>query len=196
MKKILTAIAALAFSIPLAQAEKAPTAAGPKFEKYVMDSNYFSCEIPADWELSREKEKDEDYHIYEIELIGPSAGKVSTTIRVSYYAADSDDFAGYQDFIDRNSKNVAGETKNSRENYGPVKEISLNGRKAFELSRDRLEYLHPESKSDESAPLKEKLYILPAREGFYVLHLSSDKDVFEKALPVFDRVVRSFKGRP
>jgi len=28
------------------------------------------------------------------------------------------------------------------------------------------------------------------------VHLSSDKDVFEKALPVFDRVVRSFKGRP
>lgn len=159
--------------------------------RYVMDQNYFSCDIPAGWELSRDKDKDEDYKIYEIQLV-----KASASIFVSYYAADNEDFNGYRDFIKRNSVNVLGETRNTRENYEPVKEKTIGTRRGFELMRERLVYLHPQSKSDESTSLKEKHYVLPAKTGFYVLHLSAPKAIFPEAVQVFEKIADSFKGMP
>ncbi|RJQ45960.1 MAG: hypothetical protein C4538_07545 [Nitrospiraceae bacterium] len=164
-----------------------------EFVKYVMDNNYFSCEIPESWQLQRDEERDVEYKIYEIRLTGPADGKASTDIFVSYYARDNEDFNDYKDFLNSNSKNVAGETKNARENYGPVKKIGLHGRNAYELERERMVYLYPQSKSDESISIKEKLYVIPSREGFYVLHYSASKPVFGEQLPVFERVVNTFR---
>lgn len=170
----------------------AQSASPDGFEKYVMEKNYFSCDIPSGWQLHREAEKDAEYKIYEIQLISPDAG--NTSIFVSYYAKDSEDFVNYTHFLERNSRNVAGETKNNHENYSPVKPMKLNGKKAFELERERMVSLHPESKSDESVSIKEKLYVVTAKEGFYVLHYSASKSMYNKHLPVFERVVKSFKA--
>ncbi|MRR16652.1 MAG: hypothetical protein EG826_09390 [Deltaproteobacteria bacterium] len=164
------------------------TAAGETYQRFVMDQNYFTCDIPADWELIRDKDKDEDYKIYEIQLV-----KGSVSIYVSYYAADNADFAGYEDYIRRNSTNVLGETRSAREIYEPVKDIMIGGRKGFELSRERLVYLHPQSKSDESLQLAEKQYVLPAKKGFYVLHLAAPKAVYPESLPVLERIAGSFR---
>lgn len=166
------------------------------YTKYSMDNNYFSCSIPSAWALSRDKEEDEKYQIFEIQLDAPAAEKVSTSIKIAYYAKESTDFSGYQNFIDRNSKNVFGETKSNRELYEPVKKTKLAGRQAFEISRELMQYLHPESKSDESVQLKEKLYVLPAKEGFYVLSFSAEKTAFLANVKVFEKVAKSFKGKP
>jgi len=162
---------------------------------YCMDSSYFSCDVPSDWSLSREEEKDKEYRIFEIFLSAPESDKVSVEIRVSYYAADNEDFVDYSDFIERNSTNILGETQNAREKYEPVMQTLLGKRTAFELVRERMEYLHPETKSDESAELKEKLFVLPAIDGFYVLHYAAPQSLFAKYLPVFDHISRSFTGR-
>lgn len=171
-------------------------AKGAQFKLYAMDNNFFSCSVPAAWTQERNKDQDEEYKIYEVQLLAPKAGKAPTSITVSYYAADNEDFNGHEDFIKRNSRNVAGETKSSRENYQPVKKIALAGRAGFELARERLVFLHPQSKSDESVQLKEKLYVLPAKAGFYVLHFSAEKGAFLANRAVFERVARSFKGLP
>lgn len=163
-----------------------------QFIKYAMDNNYFTCEIPAIWQFERDKETDAEYKIYEIQLIGPSADNASSEIYVSYYAQDNEDFTDYNIFLVRNSKNILGETKSKRENYGPVNKVVLNGRKTFELERERMVYLHPQSKSDESIHIKEKLYVLPAKEGFYVLHYSAPKLLYDEQLSVFERVVQTF----
>jgi len=213
MKYLIFILAALAVSVSAAQAggvakpltgtaakasglQTAAKAAAKQFKKYTMDNDYFSCAIPAAWTLEREKDKDEEYKIYEIQLLAPETGKAPTSIFVSYYAKENEDFAGYQDFIDRNSKNVAGETKSERETFEPVKKTVLGGRQGFELARVRLVYLHPESKSDESVKLKEKLYVLPAKEGFYVLNFSAPEVSFLKHLKVFEQVASSFKAKP
>jgi len=80
--------------------------------------------------------------------------------------------------------------------YGPVKTMALGKRKAFAFEREKREHLHPESTSDESVMLKEKFYVMPAKEGFFVFHFSAPKAVFAKHLPVFERVARTFKGIP
>ena len=104
-------IGAIGFFAALLVVSAAQTAAGEEYQRYVMDQNYFSCNIPANWEFVRDRERDEDYQIYEIQLV---RGAVS--IYVSYYAGNNEDFNGYEDYIKRNSSNVMGETRNKREN--------------------------------------------------------------------------------
>lgn len=167
-----------------------------QFKNFAMDNNYFSCLVPANWSLERDKEKDEEYKIYEIELFSPKTGKVSTSVRVAYYAGNNEDFNGYEDFVKSNSRNILGETKSKRENYEPAENVTLAGRKAVMLSRERMVFLHPTTKSDESVLLKEKHYVLPAKDGFYVLHFSAPKEAFLANLKVFEKVAKSFKGLP
>ena len=195
--KNLTLIAAtlslMAAAVCLAAQAKT---SGVQFKNYHMDNDYFSCSVPDGWTLERDKDKDEEYRIYEIQLLAPKAEKTPISVFVSYYAKDNEDFNGYEDFVKRNSRNVAGETKNKREIFESAKNITLAGRKGFELSRERLVSLYPKSKSDESVRLKEKLYVLPAKEGFYVLHFSAQKTAFIAYLPVFEKISKSFKGKP
>lgn len=193
-------VAAVLFLVALPAAVAVPaippaaTRAGAQTIEYitfVMDHDYFSCLVPAAWELERNAEEDEEYRIFEFYARAPEP---RTDINVRYLLADNGDFAGYRDFLERNSKNVLGETKNARENYGPVEKTALAGRPAFRLRRDRMVYLHPESKDDASASLKELLYVVPIADGsFYVLHFTADASAYETYLPVFERVAASLK---
>ncbi len=196
MKNLILIAATLALmAAAVCLAAQAKTS-GVQFKNYYMDNDYFSCSVPDGWTLERDKDKDEEYRIYEIQLLAPKAEKTPISVFVSYYAKDNEDFNGYEDFVKRNSRNVAGETKNKREIFESAKNITLAGRKGFELSRERLVSLYPKSKSDESVRLKEKLYVLPAKEGFYVLHFSAQKTAFIANLPVFEKISKSFKGKP
>ena len=187
----LAALAALLQATPPAAAAVTSGSQDPAFKTFIMDHGYFSCDIPADWEFERDAEEDEEYRIFEFYVQAPAP---LTNINVRYLLADNEDFAGAEDFLERNSKNVLGETKNARESYGPVEKIALAGRPAFRLRRDRMVYLHPESKDDASASLKELLYVVPAADGsFYVLHYTAEASVYETYMPVFERVAASFK---
>ena len=163
-----------------------------EFKTFSLDG-YFSCEVPQGWQLLRD-DKEQRRGVFQIELIAPGEGPALMTIYVSYFSEDNIYFKDYQDYVESNSTDdlgIAAET----DKYGPVSTTALSGRKAFEFEREQKEYLHPESPSDESVILKEKFYVLPAREGFFVMHFSAPKAVYEKRLPVFDRVARTFKGR-
>ena len=196
-RRIARTAAVLALLGPLvatgAHSRDLGTAQEPAFIPYVMEHGYFSCDIPTGWDLSRDPEKDAEYKIFEIALNGPEG---FTTIDVSYMLKDNEDFSGYRDFLDRNSRNVLGETDNAREHYGPVTKTTLDGKPALALKRDRMTYLHPESTSDESVRLIEDLTVLPMKDGsFYVLHYTAEADAYEEFRPVFERVVRSFRAR-
>lgn len=194
MKKLL--LTAMMLSLAGGSACAGAQAKGGAFKPYAMEGGYFSCQVPSGWGLERDKDKDEEYKIYEVQLLAPKSGKVPTSIQISFFTAGNPDFKDYQDFVERNSRNALGEQRNSRESYAPVKETTLNGRKAFELASEVQEYLHPESKSDEKVPIKEKLYVLPAKDGFYALRFSAEKKAFKANLAVFEKVAKSFKGKP
>jgi len=40
--------------------------------------------------------------------------------------------------------------------------------------------------------VREKFYVLPAKEGFFVLHYYSPASVFNKYLPVFKKLISTF----
>ena len=191
IKKVL--VGAISFFAVVLIISTGKVSVAEQYHNYVMDQDYFSCEIPMGWNLVREEEKDEEYNIYEILLTKSSGGKIPAAIYVSYYAKDNEDFSDYKNFLERNSKNIAGETKNFREKYGPVKKIQLKGGNGFELERERLVYLSPQSKFDVSEAIKELLYVLPSDTGgFYVLHYTAPREYFEELLPVFKKVAESF----
>ena len=192
---ILTALPLLCSTACAAGTKASAKAKAPQYAAYSLPGGHFSCEVPSGWEQRREADRDAEYKIYELELIAPKSGKLPTVIFLSYYAKDNSDFKNYQNFLDRNSKNLFGETKNARELYEPVKETEVAGRKAYLLAREKLTYLHPQSKSEESAALKERLYVFPAKEGFYVVRYSAEKPLFAQYLKVFEKVAASFKGK-
>jgi hypothetical protein len=170
------------------------------FQKFIMDNNYFLCEIPKNWEFERNKEEDERYKVYKIKLFAPDSDRTPTTIYVTFYAKENKLFNGYNDFIERNSRDIFGGTGDEDEKYKkytPVKKITLNKKyKAFFFESEIKEYLHPESKSEEFVIVKERYYVIPSKNGFYVLYYTASKTIFQKYLPVFKRVLSSFKTGP
>ncbi|MBU2573967.1 MAG: hypothetical protein KKH28_07835 [Elusimicrobia bacterium] len=174
--------------------KSAPKAAGAGYTRFNMENNYFNCEIPKTWELKRDKQAEAKSKIYEIELLGPRVGKAPVMIYAAYYAKDNRDFKTYSDFIERNAKDAIGRTETPTRKYTPVKKSALNRKKAFRFEREVKEFLHPESDSEEFVLVKEKFYVLPAKEGFHVLHYYAPKSVFAKHLRVFNKLASTFKG--
>lgn len=174
------------------KAKAAPGAAqAAKYTPYNMDS--FTCEIPGGWEVKRDKEKELKAKIRKLELSGPRSGNAPVLIYAAHYRKGSAAFVDYRDFIERNSMNILGETESETEKFSPVKETTLAGKKAFEFDSEIKEYLHPESRSDEGVMIKEKFYVIPARDGFFVLRYYSPASAFSKHLPVFKKLVSTFK---
>ena len=174
-------------------AKPATDAQAKEFKAFSLES-YFSCEVSQKWQLSRDAEE-QRRGVFQIELMGPHSEKVPVTAYVSYFSKNNVYFENYKDYVDRNSTDGLGIAADT-DSYGPVKITTLGGRKAFAFEREKKKHLHPESKSDESVILKEKFYVLPAKDGFFVLHFSAPKAVFSKHLPVFEHVARTFKGLP
>ena len=92
MKNIILTVSMLSLMAAAACAGAQAKAKGVQFKPYAMDNNYFSCSVPADWTLERDQEKDEQYKIYEIQLLAPKAEKAPTSVYVSYYPKDNADF--------------------------------------------------------------------------------------------------------
>lgn len=172
----------------------APKAApAPEYTPFSMNS-FFNCSVPKAWELKRDEAAEAKRRIYEVELLGPRTENAPVMILAGYYAKDNKDFKDFKDFIERNSKDTMGRTEAPTGKYSPVKESALNKRKAFSFEREIKEFLHPESSDDTFVMVKEKFLVLPAKEGFHVLHYYAPKSVFAKHLAVFNKVANTFKG--
>ncbi len=179
------------------------------------DNPYFSCWLPSDWrkKITKrkgsdcEKLKSEELDDYDamllkeicendmarekflIELLGPAGKKVPTIIYLSY-SGNGGKFDDYKDFMEANSKSLIKTDK-----YAPVKKITVAGRKAFYIGRESRRYLDLNGKSEETAAIKESLFVLPGKDGFYVLHYYALKSDFPKHLKTFNRITETFKVR-
>ena len=168
----------------------------PEFKPFTMDNSYFYCTVPEHYHLQRDPDKDREYGIYEIHLTAPIHSEAPITVSVSYYEKNNQDFNGYRDFIERNSKNALGERNSAREKYKPVRKKVINGLKAFELSRTVVRFKNPQSKSVDAVTLQEKMYVIPSKNAFYVLSYSAPQEDFEAFRGDFERIVVSFRKNP
>jgi len=162
------------------------------FKAFAMEDKSFSCEVPAAWQQKRDLAKEARDKTPQLELLGPRAEKSPVIIYAAFYSKEGKYFDGFQDYIDRNSKDSWGETEDK---YGPVKETALGGRKAFVFDREVKTSINPESPSGETVQIVEKFYVIPAAEGFFALHFYAPKSAAKKHLPVFERLAKTFKGK-
>ena len=148
----------------------------------------FTCALPADWSRQDDERKPGD-QTYELLLLGPRAENAPVMIFVSFFGAGNNEFKDYADFVTRNTTDLWSDQPKAE-----ARKITLHGRNALTFEFEQRTFLHPESKSDESVVIREKFYVLLAKDrvGFFVLHYSAPKSVFAEHLPVFERVANSF----
>jgi len=180
------------FALPACAAPAKKAAAAPAFKKFAMEDKSFSCDVPAAWEQKRDLEKEKRDKTPQLQLLGPRAEKAPVMIYAAFYAKEGSYFTGYKNFIDRNSKDSWGETEDK---YSPVKETVMAGRKAFVFDREVKTSLNPENPSSESVQIMEKFYVIPAKDGFFLLHFYAPKAAAKQYLPDFERMAKTFKGK-
>ncbi len=149
----------------------------------------FTCVLPADWSRQDDERKPGD-KTYQLLLLGPRAEHAPVMIFVSFFGAGNDDFKDYADFVTRNTADFFSDKPKAE-----ARKITLNGRNALTFEFEEKTFLHPESKSDESVMIREKFYVLLAKDraGFFVLHYSAPSSVFAGHLPVFEQIAKSFE---
>lgn len=157
---------------------------------------YYSYEMPKEWSEYSDGAKCKSRGAYFTALSAPETGDVfSTDIYLFYYSPENAQFPEYAKYINANSRNIFGETETQTEKYEPVKEITFEGKKAFLLERKNKSFANNHSKSSESAWKKERIYVIPAEKGFYVLHYSAEEGEYDKHIRTFEKLAKSFKGK-
>jgi hypothetical protein len=166
---------------PLVKHDKSETA---------LSNSYFSALLPEGW--TQKVSRGADSQVFQVELKKITEAKIPVIIYLSFYPNNSE-FSNYQDFIDSNSKNIFGETSTDKEQYGPVKKITVNGAEAFYLTRDHQDYLKFNKKSKETVKIKDINIVVPSSTGFYILNYRSEESDTDEYFDVFNRIVKSFK---
>ncbi|MCK5358031.1 MAG: hypothetical protein KAJ48_06510 [Elusimicrobiales bacterium] len=174
--------------------EKNFEASASGFKRFIMDKEYFLCDIPEAWEFSKMEERKNRKGAYGLQVVGPRIGDAPTLARVTFYLRENVYFNGHEDFIESNSKDIFGDTKTETDTYGPVEKIKLNDRIAYRFESEVQSNVNPESKSGKFIMIKEKLYVVPGEKGFHVLRFMSSSSAYDKYLPIFEEMVYSFRG--
>jgi len=160
-------------------------------KQYTIEGNYFKCELPDGWSINRDKFTDKAEKVYGMEAVGARTKQgVPVRITVDYYSRDNTLFKSPAEFIKRNT--TPGPIKIEGDRYSPVKAIKVANRRAKTFERGTSAFFPPKSPMAEEIAIKEKLVVLPASEGFYVLRYYAPTSVYEKYFPWFERVLESF----
>lgn len=161
-----------------------------------INKGYFSYTLPEGLRATSNEAEDEEYRVYESKIMLPSSGsKISSFVYVSYFSENNEDIATYQEFIRVNSQNILRKKPSEWEKYEPVTETKIAGRKAFAVARNCRHFLSPNSKDDSYVMKKEKMYVLPASKGYYVIRYGAEDKFFNLNIETFEKIASSFKGQ-
>ncbi len=172
------------------------------YETFEMDNKYFSCLIPVRWKMERDKEGDEKAGIYEITLTRPDDTKPEEGERyflpkpfiyAGYYTKNNNQKKTFERFTADYEKHAQKKQDSDRSRYEKPKDIKFNGREAKEYAYEVYQDIPRGPLFTTKYWLKAKFIVVKARDGFYVLAYKSPSEFYEKYLPVFEEVVKSFK---
>jgi len=171
--------------------EHAPDGAG-KTQHFVCDMNFFTAEVPSDWELNEEIIVGRAEKVYGFDLKGPRNPEGAfTSMTVFYYGPDHFRFHAPEDFIEANrdtSLSLPGEKD------GPLTPITVAGMSGQEFVRNVFLLIPPHAVEPKKIRMQERLIILPAAKGgFYTMEYSAPEDAYETYKAVFEQVLNSFK---
>ena len=162
-----------------------------------INTQWYSFNLPKGCSARNDPDSDMDYKVYEYKITPAISGKkYGSNMYVSYYSEDNEDIATYKEFVNVNSQNILRKGKTVVwEKYEPVREVMLSGRKAFVIERNLRHFLFPNSKDDRYVMKKEKMYVLPASKGYYVIRYFAEESEFPNNINAFEEMSASFKGK-
>lgn len=172
------------------------------YVKFVMDNDYFTCLIPARWELKRDKEGGEKAGIFEIRLTKTDTAKPEDgekyffpdpLIYVGYYAKDNNQNKTYEDFMKEYDGLMQKNEGSEKSRYEKPRNITFNGKEMVEHAYEVYQEMPRGPLFTIKYWLKARFVFLKAKEGFYVLAYKSPREFYDEHLPVFEAVVKSFK---
>lgn len=163
------------------------------YRRYAMEGDRFKCDFPKGWEIGRDRIADKVEKVYGAEAVGPRTKEgAPVKISVEYYSKENTLFKDSAGYLDRNAKE--GPLKIKENKYGPVTDVLVAGLKGKIFERETSIYLPPGNPMAARVAIKEKVAVLTANDGFYVLRYYAPASLYLKHLPAYDRTLKSFQA--
>lgn len=156
--------------------------------KMGVEGGYFSCELPGSWKM--ETKDKPAWKVSHLTLLGPRAENAPVMISIFYFGDDNGYGDTLEDFIERNTWDPWEEKA-----VAQAQKIDLHGLNASVFVKEFESFLDIESPNSEKVLMKDRHYVFPSRDekGFFVLHYTAPKSVYDQHLPVFEKIAETFK---
>jgi len=153
-----------------------------------VEGGYFSCELPGSWKM--ETKDKPAWKVSHLTLLGPRAENAPVMISIFYFGDDNGYGDTLEDFIERNTWDPWEEKA-----VAQAQKIDLHGLNASVFVKEFESFLDIESPNSEKVLMKDRHYVFPSRDekGFFVLHYTAPKSVYDQHLPVFEKIAETFK---
>ncbi len=155
----------------------------------------FTCRVPARWKKIRSGELDSQERVRGIVLMGPQERSgFAPTISVYYYEPGNPEFEDIEEYVDTHY-NPAIRAIMGQDVEKP-KALELAGLPARSFHRTSYERVPQHSMDTRNLKKRETHIVLKYDKGFFALTYSAPPGGYDKWLPVFERVVETFKPTP
>jgi hypothetical protein len=179
----LAALIALCLALaarPRAAAEEAPT-------RYVPPSKTFSCDVPSGWSAF----EDDEGEASAVHVLGPdgSGGNYRVGIDIRYMEKGSASFLPYKKFVEGLRRSDSSTDRSST----PIRAMRVGAglARTFEITETRRLPLDRLPAVDES--LHHYVAIFPSGDNYFIVTLSSTRDVYLDYRDFFVEFLRNFR---
>lgn len=159
--------------------------------EYVCDGGHFTAMIPSGWQKEDDVLVGRREKQYGVDLYAPDRGQdPASTISLIYFGPDHARFKTPEKYIKMQLETrdrVPGETA------GKVKDTVVSHRYSRTLDKRSYDLVPPYSVEQRKVEMFERLVVMPAKGGFYVLSFKAPKNKAARLLPVFEKILKTFK---
>lgn len=151
---------------------------------------YFKCKIPQYWYVEKGwSPLKEGAEATGILLMAPAEIAGDTVkIAISYYSLEKDVPLSIELYVEENPLFLVIMKGYGEGKFRPWRQTTLNGRRATWFDRENVNW-HGDK-------IRENLVAISAPKGFFALHYWAPAVSYDKYLPVFERLVKSFQPVP
>lgn len=179
-------------------------AADQEYKPWPLASDPFTCEVPADWSAS----PGQGLHV----VLAAPEGAYASGMHVDHYRNGKDGFASAKSFIDSNT-GVTGSSDRDWKRMGVsnpipktpaiVRAVKVSGIDSSRFDVQKGMRSKPEvyvngklitRKAQKGVVMLRKAFVVvPQKDGFWVLRYSAEDQEFERHLPKFEHLLKTFQ---
>lgn len=157
--------------------------------KYICDGAFFTAMIPSGWEKEEEILAGRAEKQYGVDLYSPG-DKPGAAISLLYFGPDHPRFKTFEKYIAtlRDTKDrIRGEKP------GKIRDTVVNNRYARTFDRRSYSMVPAYSPKPAKVEMLERFVVVPSKKGFYSLSFKAPKGEAGRFLPIFEKIIATFK---